>query len=94
MGINCLTKERIPDIDPVLFKFADNSNTAISEWKNDASRADLMGKFLSWTQENNMNCNPERCKELILRKKKVNQVILPAYNIPQCTSAVILGMIF
>ena len=41
-----------------------------------------------------LKCNPEKCKELIISKKEFNEVILPLYNIPRCTSVVVLGMTF
>ena len=41
-----------------------------------------------------MKCNPEKCKELIISKKGFNEVILPLYNSPRCTSVVVLGMTF
>ena len=74
--------------NPALFKYANDSNIAIPIWKNEASRADLVEKFLCWTQENNIKCNPEKCKELIISKKGFNEVILPLHNNPQCTSLV------
>ena len=79
---------------PALFKYADDSNIVIPVWKNMASRTDLVEKFLCWTQENKMKCNPEKCRELIIPKKGFNEVILSLHNIPQCTSVVILGMTF
>ena len=82
------------DGNPALFKYADDLNIAIPIWKNMASRTDLVEKFLCWTQENKMKCNPEKCKELIISKKGFNEVILPLYNIPRCTSVVVLGMTF
>ena len=82
------------DGNPALFKYADDSNIAIPIWKNKASRTDLVGKFLCWTQENKMKCNPEKCKELIISKKAFNEVILPLHNIPRCTSVVVLGLTF
>ena len=53
------------DGNPTPFKYADDSNITIPIWKNKASRTDLVEKFLCWTQENKMKCNPEKCKELI-----------------------------
>ena len=82
------------DGNPALFKYADDSNIAIPIWKNKASRTDLVEKFLCWTQENKMKCNPEKCKELIISKKGFDEVILPLYNILRCTSVVVLGMTF
>ena len=41
-----------------------------------------------------MNCNPQKCKELIFRKKGFNQVVLPVYNIPHCADLSVLGMTF
>jgi hypothetical protein len=47
---------------PALFKYADDSNTIVPMWKNKECRTDLMGQFLIWSQDNDMNCNPEKCK--------------------------------
>ena len=77
-----------------LIKYADDSNIAIPIWKNQAPRTDLVEKFLCWTQESKMKCNPETCKELIISKKGFNEVILPLYDIPRYTSVVVLGMTF
>jgi hypothetical protein len=63
-------------------------------WKNNECRTDLVGQFLIWSQDNDMNCNPEKCKELIFRKKGFNQVVSPVYNIPQCADLSVLGMTF
>ena len=84
------------DLDgrPALFKYADDSNTIVPMWKNKECRTDLMGQFLIWSQDNDMNCNSEKCKELIFRKKGFNQVVSPVYNIPQCADLSVLGMTF
>ena len=84
------------DLDgrPALFKYADDSNTIVPVWKNQVCRTDLVGQFLTWSQDNDMICNSHKCKELIFRKKEFNQVILPVYNIPQCVDLSVLGMTF
>ena len=53
----------------------------------------LVGQFLAWSN-NNMNCNPGKCKELIFHKKGFNQSLPPVYNIPQCIELPILGITF
>jgi hypothetical protein len=53
-----------------------------------------VGQFLIWSQDNDMNCNPEKCKELIFRKKGFNQVVSHVYNIPQCVDFSVVGMTF
>ena len=55
---------------------------------------DLVGQFLIWSQDNDMNRNPEKCEELIFQKKGFNQVVSPVYNIPQCADLFVLGMTF
>ncbi|XP_028404016.1 uncharacterized protein LOC114526631 [Dendronephthya gigantea] len=76
---------------PSVFKKKNNDNIYIPVWKNKECQTDL-GKFLTWSRDNDMNCNLEKCKELIFRKKGFNQVISSVYNIPQCSDISVLGM--
>ena len=84
------------DLDgrPALFKYVDDSNAIVPVMKNNECRTDLVGQFLIWSHENDMDCNPEKCKELIFRKKGFDQVVSPVYNILQCVDLSVLGMIF
>jgi hypothetical protein len=62
------------DGEPVLFKYADDSSTIVPVRKNEECRTDLVGQFLIWFQDNDMNCNPKKCKELIFRKKDLIKI--------------------
>ena len=53
----------------VLFKYADDSTIVAPVWKDSDTSADLVNQFLSWSINNQMLCNPSKCKELIFRKK-------------------------
>ena len=53
----------------------------------------LVDRFLIWSKENSMICNPSKCKEIIFRKKGFIQDIVQVNNIPQCTKP-ILGITF
>ena len=46
--------------------------------------------FLNWSRENNMICNPSKCKELVVRKKNNNTKYEQICNIPQCNSLSLL----
>ena len=54
---------------PVLFKYAHDSTIVAPVWKDSDTSADLVNQFLSWSINNQMMCNPSKCKELIFRKK-------------------------
>ena len=54
---------------PVLFKYAYDSITVAPIWKDSDTSADLVNQFLSWSINNQMLCNPSKCKELIFQKK-------------------------
>ena len=58
---------------PVLFKYADDSTLVAPVWKDSDTSADLVNQFLSWSINNQMLCNPSKCKELInyLERRKV-----------------------
>ena len=82
---------------PVLFKYADDSTIVTPVWKNSDTSADLVNQFLSWSINNQMLCNPSKCKELIVRKKEssgTRHQYAPINNIPQCDSLVLLGLTF
>ena len=53
--------------------------------------ANLVGQFMTWSKENNISCNPKKCKELIFRSKGNNSQYNPVYDISQCSSLVLLG---
>ena len=49
--------------------------------------ANLVDQFMTWSRENNMSCNPKKCKELIFRSKLKATIQI---DIPQCSSLVLL----
>ena len=53
--------------------------------------ANLVGQFMTWSKENNISCNPKKCKELIFRNKGNNCQYNPVFDISQCSSLVLLG---
>ena len=48
--------------------------------------ANLVGQFMTWSKENNISCNPKKCKELIFRSKGNNSQYNPVFDISQCSS--------
>ena len=54
--------------------------------------ANLVGQFMIWSKENNMSCNPKKCKELIFRSKGNNSQYSHVFDISQCNSLVLLGV--
>ena len=89
---------------PVFFKYAYDSTIVAPVWKDLDTSADLVNQFLSWSINNQMLCNPSKCKEMIFRKKEssgtrhqyapINNIPHPINNIPQCDSLVLLGLPF
>ena len=77
---------------PVLFKYADDSTILSPITRNRDPSADLVGQFLTWCKDNKMVCNPCKCKELVVRKKKSQCNLLSNNNIPHCNSFVLLGV--
>ena len=80
---------------PALFKYADDSIIISPVWKggNDTS-SDLVEAFLTWANCNSMSCNPNKCKELVI-KKKGNSTFYPVVrNIPQHATLDLLGLTF
>ena len=53
--------------------------------------ANLVGQFMTWSKENNISCNPKKCKELIFRSKGNNSQYNPVFDISQCSSLLLLG---
>ena len=45
---------------------------------------------MTWSKENNMSCNPKKCKELIFRSKGNSSQYNPVFDISQCSSLVLL----
>ena len=64
-------------------------------WKGGSdTSSDLVEAFLTWANCNSMSCNPNKCKELVI-KKKGNSTFYPVVrNIPQYTTLDLLGWTF
>ena len=80
---------------PVLFKYADDSTIVepVRKGGNDTS-SDLVETFLTWVNCNSMSCNPNKRKELVI-KKKGNSTFYPVVrNIPQHATLDLLGLTF
>ena len=75
-----------------MFKYEDDSILIVPVWSNGHCRTDLLDRFLTWSGDNSVICNPSKCKELIPRKKGFSQNIAPINNIPQCSELSILGV--
>ena len=76
---------------PALFKYADDS-TMVSPVSNQCDpSANLVGQFMTWSKENNMPCNPKKCKERIFRSEGTNSQYNPVFDISQCSSLFLLG---
>ena len=74
------------------FKYADDS-TIVSLVSNQYDpSANLVGQFMTWSKENNMSCNQKKSKELIFRSKGNNSQYNPIFDISQCNSLVLLGV--
>ena len=72
---------------PILFKYADDSTIFSPITGNHDPSADL-----TWCKDNEMVCNPCKCKELVVRKKNHNVLYSPINNISQGNSFVLLGV--
>lgn len=75
---------------PALFKYADDSTIVAPVSSNSDPCDRLVELFLNWSRENNMICNPSKCKELVVRKKNNNTQHKQICNIPQCNSLSLL----
>ena len=77
-----------------LFKYADDSNILVPVWCDGTDESEpVVSEFLCWSENNNMNSNPKKCKELTFRKKGYTEVLDAVHNIPQCKELVLLGVI-
>ena len=82
------------DNHPALLKYADDSTLIVPVWSNGHCCTDLVDRFLTWSKDNSMMCNPSKCKELIFRKKGFRQDLALVNNIPLCTELPVLGVMF
>ena len=76
-------------------KYADDSTLVAPVWKvgSDTSSG-LVERFLTWANCNSMSCNPNKCKELVI-KKKGNSTFYPVVrNVPQHATLDLLGLTF
>ena len=71
---------------PAFFKYAVDSTILAPVSSNSEPSDRLVELFLNWSRENNMICNPSKCKELVVRKKNNNTQYEQICNIPQCNS--------
>ena len=80
---------------PALFKYADGSTIVAPVWKGGSDTSSgLVDKFLTWANCNSMSCNPNKCKELVI-KKKGNCTFYPVVsNISQHATLDLLGLTF
>ena len=80
---------------PPFFKYADDSTIVAPVWKGaSGTTSDLVETFLTWANCNSMSCNPNKCKELVI-KKKGNSTFYPVVcNIPQHATLDFLGLTF
>ena len=78
---------------PLFFKCAGDSTIVAPVWKGGSdTSSDLVETFL--TNCNSMSCNPNKCKELVI-KKKGNSTFYPVVrNIPQHATLGLLGLTF
>ena len=76
-------------------KYGDDSTIVAPVWKGGSDTSSgLVEKFLTWANCNSMSCNPNKCKELVI-KKKGNSTFYPVVrNIPQHATLDLLGLTF
>ena len=83
------------DHESALFKYADDSNILVPVWSDGTDKSEYaVGRFISWSENNSMDSNPKKCKELVFRKKGYMEQLDMVHNIPQCKSMVVLGVTF
>ena len=61
--------------DPVLFKYAYDFILVAPVWYNHDTSPELVNQFLTWSKDNCMSCNPNKCGELIFRKENNDEVV-------------------
>ena len=80
---------------PALFKYADDSTIVAPVWKGGSdTSSDLVEALLTWANCNSMSCNPDRCKELVIKKKRNSAFYPVVRNIPQHATLDLLGLTF
>ena len=101
MGGSYLFNVFLNDLDiklgstPALFMYADDSTIVAPVWKGGSDTSSgLVEKFLTRANCNSMSCNPNKCKELFI-KKKGNSTFYPVVrNIPQHATLTLLSLTF
>ena len=77
-----------------LFKYADDSTIIAPVWKEVDYSDQLVSQFLDWMNTNGMTCNPNKCKELTIKKRGSRDLYSPIVMIPGCKEIDILGVTF
>ena len=80
--------------EPANVNYAEDCTIVAPVMRNYDHAPDLIGQFVTWTERNSMNCNPAKCKELIVRKKGHVDEYNTIMGICQCTQLPIVGLIF
>ena len=81
---------------PALFKYADDSAiVAPPAWKGgrDTSSGPVE-EFKTWANCNSIKCNPNKCKELFIKKRGNSTSYAVACNIPQRDTLELLSLTF
>ena len=65
------------DLERALFKYADDSTILVPAWSDGKDKSKYtVGRFISWSENNSMDSNPKKCKELTFRKKRLPYLYL------------------
>ena len=80
---------------PALFNYADDSAIVAPAWKGgrDTSSGSVE-EFMTWANCNSIKCNPNKCKELFIKKKGNSTSYAVACNIPQRDTLELLSLTF
>ena len=75
-----------------MVKYADDSTilVTVNEDLDNSERA--LSHFMDWTNNNNMKCNTDKCKELVVRNRSHNSIYSVIYNIKQYDHVTLLGV--
>ena len=80
--------------EPPNVNYADDCTIVTPVMKNYDHAPDLISQFVTWTEKNSMNCNPTKCKELIVRKSGHGDEYNTIMGTCQCIQLPIVGLIF
>ena len=70
--------------ESAVINYADDTSIIVPLWKDNDCSTEFVGKFLSWSENNQMKSNLSKCKELTFRKKSIEVDFPVVFNIPQC----------